>query len=1373
MTTALTRAARLKPEVRLGQAISEFQADCSSREKATLRSYQAAGIPPSIRDVMQLTAEVNRSAGLQGRCFGSRLTNILQAVQEFAALGDIVLGGSQSLLACGIWALSIVKYSAYFEQLSAMLMAVGRSAPRYQLMGVVYPKSQRLRTSMLEYFITVVQLCHHVIKLSRKTAFGQWASTMTTPLKGYQSDLELWAAAIKEEVNLLMVQQLSLEAEDNSWFRSQVTKRFESQSYARRLKARQRVLDACSTYYYEQDWKRIRKLGTTSILETSAVYANWKAQQSPQGLQSRTLVCTGKLGSGKSVILANMVDDLNLEVERKAVVAYFFCQHDSTQSLAPKTVIGSLARQLLQSENDLDVARDFLGDKRSLEVDEILSLLKHLLPTQFEAVFILDGLMHCDAEARQVILTSLQEIQNLIKLSLCVSVRPEPADSLQELRQLSNQQFLPIEDNKSDIDDFINAELERCLESGKLVVNDPALVLEIRDSLSQGAQGMFLWAALQMEALCLERTDADMREAIASLPRDLSALYTMILKRSRLSDVTYQSKILDLVAIACRPLTTEEMREALSVVPWETTWDPARRLNDIHATLGCCGSLLTVDEESSSIRVVHHSVKTFIFDHTGLRDSHQTLAEIILTYLNYDVFSRQLSTVKVPKISSSSVTAAVVNSTVPARRQSQSFALKLLRLKKSKDTDVGYSLLQYLQASRASDTVPWALYQYAVAWWQEHIWCLDLDLPNIHKLLINLLEAHDYDKPDFNGWTPLSHASQRGCLALVNWLLARGARHTVDVSGYSPLSWAINGRHLAVIDTLLKSEAVDPSVVDRSGETPLMSVIIMRDLEVLNCFCDRGARIDWNQTGSNGYTPLMTATLINFVEAILVLLKRLGPHILTQSPDGDTALHLAARKGYAEAFNFILVQAMVKQTFSKPLLVTNRNGETPLWLAAAHGHLEIVRSIFQYQDFDLDVPDTGGETPFWVAASNGHTEIVRYLANSGRVNVNHLNKAGLSALWAAVFNGHEDVVQAMIIMKTLDPNHSESGAGTPLEAAIRLGNERLVRLLVGNARTEVDQQIQHGKTPLQLAAEEGYEEIVAILVSTRRIIYNQRSHQGVTPLWSAADCGHSGVVRVLANTEGVDLNFPRMYGSTALWAAASNGHVEVVQILISTGQVDLNRKSQSGTTPLWAAADNGHIEVVNVLASTDGVDVDCPNDRGITPLWRAASNGYYHIVQALVDTGRVAINNVDANGTTPLWAAAENGHDDVVKFLIDVAVELNCTDIVSHPHAKQTPLWIASCNGHTEVVEMLVACAGVELDRRNEEGYTPLGIAAKRGHESVVAILASIRGVKLSQVDSNRQSALELARQYGHEDVVNVLEARRPRISVGLTPELV
>ncbi|PYI08009.1 hypothetical protein BO78DRAFT_428386 [Aspergillus sclerotiicarbonarius CBS 121057] len=54
-------------------------------------------------------------------------------------------------------------------------------------MGAVYPRSQRLKSAMLEYFIAVVHLCHHVMELSRKTVFGQWASSMTTSLKGYDT----------------------------------------------------------------------------------------------------------------------------------------------------------------------------------------------------------------------------------------------------------------------------------------------------------------------------------------------------------------------------------------------------------------------------------------------------------------------------------------------------------------------------------------------------------------------------------------------------------------------------------------------------------------------------------------------------------------------------------------------------------------------------------------------------------------------------------------------------------------------------------------------------------------------------------------------------------------------------------------------------------------------------------------------------------------------------------------------------------------------------------------------------------------------------------------------------------------------------------
>ncbi len=110
MSMMLANASQLKPEIRLAQAVSQFEADLSSEQKTTFRAWrsQSRDSPPDPSDVMRLTAEIDRQASgkVSGqRCFGPRLTNFLQAVQQFAALGDIVVGGSQNIVACGIWSL--------------------------------------------------------------------------------------------------------------------------------------------------------------------------------------------------------------------------------------------------------------------------------------------------------------------------------------------------------------------------------------------------------------------------------------------------------------------------------------------------------------------------------------------------------------------------------------------------------------------------------------------------------------------------------------------------------------------------------------------------------------------------------------------------------------------------------------------------------------------------------------------------------------------------------------------------------------------------------------------------------------------------------------------------------------------------------------------------------------------------------------------------------------------------------------------------------------------------------------------------------------------------------------------------------------------
>jgi hypothetical protein len=113
MSDVLANPLRLKPEVRLKQALLQFEADLSNEQKATFRTYrsQSRDNLPDPSDVMRLTAEIDRGASGTngGRCFGPRMTNFLQAVQQFAALGDLVVGGSQNLIACGVW--SVVRLS--------------------------------------------------------------------------------------------------------------------------------------------------------------------------------------------------------------------------------------------------------------------------------------------------------------------------------------------------------------------------------------------------------------------------------------------------------------------------------------------------------------------------------------------------------------------------------------------------------------------------------------------------------------------------------------------------------------------------------------------------------------------------------------------------------------------------------------------------------------------------------------------------------------------------------------------------------------------------------------------------------------------------------------------------------------------------------------------------------------------------------------------------------------------------------------------------------------------------------------------------------------------------------------------------------------
>jgi hypothetical protein len=125
MAMIVKSAARLEPEIRLADAVSQFEASLSSDEKAAFRSQRAQAInsPPDTNAVMCFTAQLDHQrAGNAGRCLGPRFTSFLQGVQQFVALGDVIIGGSQNIIACGVW--SLVRMSILVSELNATTVRI-------------------------------------------------------------------------------------------------------------------------------------------------------------------------------------------------------------------------------------------------------------------------------------------------------------------------------------------------------------------------------------------------------------------------------------------------------------------------------------------------------------------------------------------------------------------------------------------------------------------------------------------------------------------------------------------------------------------------------------------------------------------------------------------------------------------------------------------------------------------------------------------------------------------------------------------------------------------------------------------------------------------------------------------------------------------------------------------------------------------------------------------------------------------------------------------------------------------------------------------------------------------------------------------------
>jgi ankyrin repeat protein len=1117
----------------------------------------------------------------------------------------------------------------------------------------------------------------------------------------FQANLDRWAISIKEETAII-------EIRENSRSRALVNKFSQLAAHQEKIAKNLRVLDFCSKYDYETAWKQTRKVGNTALFSQLTEYQEWKESSS-----SCTLLCTGKLGSGKSVLLANIVDDLNIDTRNgKTAVTYFFCRHDLPESLKLQTILGSLARQLLQTIPDLARVAETYGEARSTTDTEILlEIISHGFPSDHKAYFILDGLDECGHKERLFVAQELQKVQKMLRLLLCISFRTEPDNGLELItKRFAVTKIATIPEDNPEIEAFIEAELERCLESRNLVIGDPTLILEIQDALLKGSQGMFLWVVLQIQSLCSMRTDQAIRDTLADLPNDLAETFTRILHKSGGLGQFYQTQILQLLVAAYRPLTVGELRDALSVVPGDTDWTPSRMLNDVYSALSCCGCLLTVDEEETTIRFVHHSVKQFLlndFSDTNnipftVERAQRIMADIIITYLSYGVFGTELSRKTVHPVTIQSAPASIVRVATENSSTIQSLALRLLKSRKGPDFDISKTLAEARRSFQSRPVDKFYFYSYAATHWPRHIAYVSGQDKNMHGISVRLinrriLEADAAAKDNWPIWAP---AAENGNGDILKLLIEQGIVNTNATNrwGMNPILQAAKSGRRAVVELLLDTGKVNINSKDQYGKTPLL------------------------YAAQNGHEAVVD-----------LLLSCFTVEVNEQDSYGQTALSEAIRSGHT------LIVKMLVDINEVNVNVKDSNGMTPLFIASWMGREEVVKQLLDTGNVDVEAKGIDGQTSLSSAAQRGHGEIVKLLLDSGKADTNATNKYGQTPLSLAVQNGHEAVVELLLNSGKVDANLQHKDGQTPLSMVAETGHEAIAKLLLKIDQVDVDAKVFPERTPLSIAAQNGRVAIVKLLLDTGKVDVNSKDRYGKTPLWWAAQSGHEGVVKLFLEIDIVDVNvIDSNRRQTPLSLAAENGNDAIVKLLVNTGKVDVNAKDRYGQVPLLWAIQNKHEAVVNLLLELDKVDADAKDLYGQTPLLRAAQSGYETLVKLLLDTGRVDVNTKDYSlGKTPLSFAAEEGHAGVVTQLLNTdKIKVNEKD----NDWRRTPLSFAARNGHDIIVKLLVNTPGVEVDVKDRDGRTPLAWAVEWQNEAMIEALLN-KGLERPHAMNRRKGA--------------------------------
>ncbi|EXA53719.1 hypothetical protein FOVG_01436 [Fusarium oxysporum f. sp. pisi HDV247] len=579
-----------------------------------------------------------------------------------------------------------------------------------------------------------------------------------------------------------------------------------------------------------------RHPGTGSWLLNSPAFQEWK-------LGSRQhLWLYGLAGCGKTILSTTILDHL-LQIDTHTTLAFFFDFRDPRKQKL-EDLLCSLAVQLYHTGNEAARRLDSLfashDDGRRQPDTTALSACVDVMIRIVRKVFvIIDALDECIT--REELLHWLRGLASS-NAQILVTGRPE-AEFQGEIPRLLDERNCVLLDKKAvnaDIRSYVNATLERKPDFVDKELSQ-GILDEIRDKIGDGADGMFRWAACQLESLARCLSPKAIKIALKSMPRDLNETYYRMLQNIPSEYKSSAIRLLQFLVYTKRPLT---LAEAIEVIATDIDQEPRGfdvngRLSLKADVLRYCPGLVIIakatkyGETVEELHLAHFSVKEYLLEQAlfNLENASITISKTCLTYLT-DIRGSD----------------NMIRRNFPMARYAAEFWMDYA-ISAETSEDIVRTTVSFLRDKTAFHR--WCRLYQADLWFDD-----EPEVPRASRLYYACLgglsraardlmtEGADANARGGEYGNALQAASRKGNPEIVQLLLDKGADINTQGGIYGNALQAASLTVNLEIVQLLLDEGADVNAQDSFYGSALQAASLTGNLEVVQLLLDKGADVN-------------------------------------------------------------------------------------------------------------------------------------------------------------------------------------------------------------------------------------------------------------------------------------------------------------------------------------------------------------------------------------------------------------------------------------------------------------------------------------------------------------------------------------------------